>query len=116
MPRSVRSFGRAAFCAGVAESVGFVRPTKDGVYLKLWVSPEAKTTEVKGLYGIEALKLSVAAPPSEGKAHTEIERYLSMLFNVPRSGIADVRGASSRYKLVLVRGAGVLAVQKDLTF
>lgn len=114
MPRSARSFGRAAFCAGVAESVGFARPTKDGVYVKLRVSPGAKTTELKGLYGQEALKLCVAAPPSNGKANTEIERYLSMLFNVPRSGVAVVLGASSRDKLVLVRGAGVRAVRENV--
>lgn len=95
MPRSVRSFGRVAFCAGVVESVDVVRSTKDGLYLKLRGSPGGKTTEVKGLYGQEALKLSAAAPPAEGKANTEIERYLSTLFNVPRSGVTAVRGVSS---------------------
>ena len=62
MLRSVRSFGRVAFCAGVVESVDLVHSTKDGLYLKLRGSPGGKTTEVKGLYGQEALKLSVAAP------------------------------------------------------
>lgn len=115
MLRSVRFFGRAAFCAGVVESVDFVRPTKDGVYLKLRVSPGAKTTEVKGRYGQEALKLSVAAPPAKGKANTEIERYLSILFNVPKSGVAVVRGVSSRDKLVLACGVGVRAVRENVT-
>jgi uncharacterized protein (TIGR00251 family) len=98
----------------VAESGDFVRPTKAGVYVKLRVSPGAKNTEVKGLYGKEALKLSVAAPPTEGKANAEIERYLSSLLGVPRSGVAVVKGASSRDKLVLVRGAEAGAVREGL--
>lgn len=115
MLRSVRFFGRAAFCAGVVESVDFVRPTKVGVYLKLQVSPAAKTTEVKGRYGQEALKLSVAAPPAKDKANMEIERYLSTLFNVLKSGVAVVIDASSLDKLVLVCGVGVRAVRKNVT-
>ena len=112
--RSVRFSGRAASCVGVVESGDFVRPTKAGVYVKLRVWPGAKRTEVKGLYGEEVLKLSGAAPPTEGKANAEIERYLSSLFGVPRSGIAVVKGASSRDKLVLVRGAEVGAVREGL--
>jgi len=89
----------------VAESGDFVRPARDGIYVKLRVSPGAKSTEVKGLYGEEALKLCVAAPTTEGKPNAETERYLSSLFGVPRSGVAVVKGASSRDKLVFVRGA-----------
>ena len=114
MPRSARFSGRVASCAGVAESGDFVCPTKDGVYVKLQVSPGAKNTEVKGLYGEEALKLSVAAPPTDGKANAEIERYLSSLFGVSRSGVAVVKGASSRDKLVLVRGTEVGTVREGL--
>lgn len=114
MPRSARFSGRVASCAGVAESEDFVRPTKDGVYVKLRVSPGAKSTEVNGLYGEEALKLSVAAPPTNCKANTEIERYLSSLFGVLRSRVVVVKGASSRDKLVLVRGAEAGAVRESL--
>ena len=99
----------------MVETVDLVRPTKDGIYLKLRVSPGAIPTEVKGLYGQEALKLSVAAPPAERTANTEIGRYLSTLFNVPRSGVAVVKGASSRDKLVLACGVGVRAVRENVT-
>jgi len=112
--RSAKSSGRAASCAGVAESGDFASITKDGVYVKLRVTPGAKNTEVKGLYGKEALKLSVAAPPTHDKANAEIECYLSSLFNVPRSGVVVVKGASSRDKLVLVRGAEAGTVREGL--
>lgn len=114
IPRSARSSGRVASCAGVAESRNFVHPTRDGVYVKLRVSPGAKNTEVKGLYGEEALKLCVAAPPTAGKANAEIERYLSSLLGVPRSGVAVVKGASGWDKLVLVREAEAGAVREGL--
>lgn len=84
----------------------FVRPAEGGVYVKLRVSPGAKSTAIKGLYGESAIKLSVAAPPVEGKANSEIERYLSRLFGAPGSGITVVKGASSRDKLVFVSGSG----------
>jgi uncharacterized protein (TIGR00251 family) len=84
----------------------FVRPAEDGVYVKLRASPGAKSTAVKGLYEESAIKLSVAAPPVEGKANAEVERYLARIFGAPVSGITVVKGASSRDKLVFVSGCG----------
>lgn len=55
-----------------------------------------------GLYGEDALRLKVAAPPVNGKANAEVERYLSDLLGLPRSGVTVVRGASSRDKAVLI--------------
>ncbi len=126
-PRSVRSSGPAASCAAatnvMAKAVAriearaeerFVRPANNGFYVNLRVSPGAKSTEVKGLYGERAVKLSVAAPPVEGKANAEVHRYLARLFRVSRSEVAVVKGASSRDKLVFVRGAEPDAVRKGL--
>jgi hypothetical protein len=83
----------------------FVRPAKDGVYVKLRVSPGAKSTGGKGLYREGAVKLSIATPPAEGKVNAEVERYLARLFWVSRSEVAVVKGASSRDKLVFVGGS-----------
>lgn len=126
-PRSVRSSGPAASCAAATNAMAraaartearaeesFVCPANNGVYVNLWVSPGAKSTEVKGLYGERAVRLSVAAPPVEGKANAEVQRYLARLFGVSRSEVVVVKGASSRDKLVFVRGAGPYAVRKGL--
>ncbi len=126
-PRSVRSSGPAASCAAatnvMAKAVAriearaeerFVRPANNGVYVNLRVSPGAKSTEVKGLYGERAVKLSVAAPPVEGKANAEVQRYLARLLGVSRSEVEVVKGASSWDKLVFVRGAEPDAVRKGL--
>jgi uncharacterized protein len=84
----------------------FVRPAEGGAHVKLRVSPGAKSTAVKGLYGEGAIKLSVAAPPVEGKANVEAERSLAQLFGLSRSEVTVVKGASSRDKLVFVSGLG----------
>lgn len=81
----------------------FVRLAKDGAYVKLRVSPGAKSTRIKGLYGEGSLRLSVAALPAEGRANAEIERYLARLLEVSRSGVVVVMRAQSRDKLVFVR-------------
>ena len=72
--------------------------------MNLRVSPGAKRTSIEGPYGA-ALKLKVAAPPVDGKANAEAERFLAKVLGVPRSEVAVVRGASGRDKSVLVRGA-----------
>ena len=84
----------------------FVRTAEGGVYIRLRVSPGAKSTAIKGLYGEVAIRLSVAAPPVEGKANAEVERYLARLFGLSRSEVTVIKGASSRDKLVFVSGLG----------
>ena len=85
---------------------GYVRPSKDGALVRLRVSPGAKTSAVKGLYGEDAIKISVAAPPVDGKANAEVERFVARLLGMAASDVAVVHGTSSRDKSVLVRGYG----------
>lgn len=88
-----------------AATVGFVRPSKGGVIVTLRVSPGARTSSLKGQYDEGAVNLSVAAPPVDGKANAEVERFLAGLLGVTPSDVTVVRGSSSRDKSVLVRGS-----------
>ena len=45
----------------------------------------------------------IAAPPVDGKANAEVERYLAELLNLPRSAVTVVRGAGSRDKAVKIQ-------------
>jgi len=83
-----------------------ITPVKDGVQLTLRVSPGAKHTSIAGTYGDRAIRLKVAAPPTRGRANSEVERFLASLLGIPRSEVAVTRGPSSRDKVVLVRGLG----------
>ncbi len=93
----------------------FVRLAEGGVYVKLRVSPGAKSTAVKGLYGDSAIRLSVAASPVEGKANAEVERYLTQLLGLSRSEVTVAKGASSRNKLVFVSGLGLDEIRITLS-
>jgi uncharacterized protein len=92
----------------------FIRPREAGVYVKLRVSPGAKNTETKGSHGEGTIKLAVAAPPTEGKANAEVERYLAVLLGVSRAEVAVVKGTSSRDKLVFMRGIEPEAARNGL--
>ena len=96
-------------------SKGFLTPANDGIFLNLRVSPGARRTSIEGPYGEDALKLKVASPPVDGMANAEVERFLAKLLGVSRSDVAVVRGASSRDKVVLVRGAQAQTSREVLT-
>lgn len=82
----------------------FVQGRKDGVAVRLRVSPGARKTCVAGYYGEAALKIKVAAPPVEGKANAEVEGFLAKVLGVARSRVSVGRGAASRDKVVFVEG------------
>jgi len=93
----------------------FVTPTKEGTLLNVRVSPGAQRTSVAGAYGEDAIKLRVAAPPVEGRANTEAERYLAGLLGVAASDVSVVKGAWSSNKAVLVRSAKAEEVREILS-
>lgn len=95
-------------------SKGFVVSARDGAILNFRVSPGARRTSIEGPYGDDALRLRVAAPPVDGKANAEAERYVAELLGVASSHASVVRGASSRSKSILVRGTAAEEVRERL--
>lgn len=67
-----------------------------------------------GTYGEGALKLRVAAPPVDGKANSEVCRYLAKLLGLPQTKVEVVRGASGRDKVVLIRDVDPDDVRRTL--
>ncbi len=51
-----------------------------------------------------ALKLSVSAPPEDGKANAAVIALLARTLGVAKSAISVVSGATDRRKLVEIRG------------
>lgn len=111
----LRLRGPAASYASVTER--FVKGCEEGTLLTLRVSPRAKKSVVSGPYGENALKLKVSAPPVDGKANAETERFIAETLRLSRSEVSVVRGESSRDKVVLVKDlgpreiAGILGVE-----
>ncbi|MFA6612435.1 MAG: DUF167 domain-containing protein [Dehalococcoidales bacterium] len=73
--------------------------------LNLKVTPNARANQVTGVQdGIVGIKIK--APPTEGKANTELVNYLSNLLNIPKSAVTIIRGHTSRNKSVEISGMG----------
>jgi uncharacterized protein (TIGR00251 family) len=95
-------------------SRGFITAIRDGLLLNLRISPGARRPSIEGPYGESALKRKVAAPPVDGKANAEAERFLAELLGILRSDVTVVGEASSRDKVILIHGVGEDEVQKIL--
>ncbi len=89
--------------AGPPTHLPFVRQTAEGVVVRLHVVPRSSRTELCGLHG-DALKLKVQAPPVEGAANKEIQRFLAKSLKIPKKSIQLVSGATSRQKEFLIKG------------
>ena len=83
------------------------RKVPGGIRLRLKVQPKARREGVTGWTpdpdGM-ALKLSVGAPPEDGKANAAVIALLAETLGVAKSAISVVSGATDRRKLVEIRG------------
>jgi uncharacterized protein len=87
-----------------------IRETDEGVSFLVKVHPRAKKNAITGEIG-EALKVSLTAPPIEGKANQACIEFFAKLLNVPRSSVTIASGLSSRNKVIAIGGVTVQAVR-----
>lgn len=90
-----------------------IRDSADGCELTVLARPRARRTEFAGIHN-GALCIRVHAPPVDGKANKELVRFLAQEFAVPRSAVAVQKGATSRLKVVTVRGRTSTAVSRAI--
>ncbi|HZQ69988.1 MAG TPA: DUF167 domain-containing protein [Terriglobales bacterium] len=67
------------------------------------VHPRARKDAITGQFG-DALKISLLAPPVEGRANEACVEFLAKLLKVPRSSISIAAGQSGRNKVIRVTG------------
>ena len=67
--------------------------------IRVTVKPNAGRTKVDRT-GEGEYRVSVAAPPAEGKANAAVVAALAEFFSVPKSLVRISRGASGRRKIV----------------
>ena len=72
--------------------------------LRLCISPSAKKNKIAGLYG-ERLKISLAAPPVDGKANKCLIEFLSEILGCSKSDIEIYKGESSKLKTINIRAS-----------
>lgn len=66
------------------------------------ITPNAKTTEIKGKTVDNIWRISVASPPADGKANKELIRFLAKMLEVSPSEISIRRGHGAKTKTLEV--------------
>ena len=90
-----------------------IHDTPSGATFAVKVHPRAKRNAITGEVG-DALKLSLTAPPIEGRANEACVEFLAKLLKLPRSSVTIASGQTSRRKVIRVAGLAAEEVRKAL--
>jgi uncharacterized protein len=90
-----------------------IRDDSAGASFAVRVHPRAKKNAITGELG-DALKLSLAAPASDGRANQACIEFLANLLKVPRSSVTIASGQTSRRKVNPVAGLAAKEVWRAL--
>ena len=90
-----------------------VRESESGVTFAIKVHPRARKNAIIGEVG-DALKVSLTAPPVEGRANEACIEFFAKLLNVPRSSVTIAAGQNSRNKVIRVGGLSAEKVRQRL--
>jgi len=89
------------------------RDTSTGTTFRVKVHCRARQDALTGEVG-DALKLSLSAPPVEGRANQACIQFLAELLKVAPSSITIAAGQSSPRKLIRVAGLSAADVRRRL--
>jgi uncharacterized protein (TIGR00251 family) len=85
----------------------------NGVSFAVKVHPRARKNAITGAVG-DALKLSLTAPPVDGKANQAVVEFFADFFQIPRSSVTITSGATSRLKTVRITGIAAEQLRQKL--
>ena len=75
--------------------------TGNDIIVKVKIVPGSSKNKIIGAYN-NALKISIAAPPVEGKANKKCITYLAKFFDVAKSKVEIISGQTSKNKLIKI--------------
>ena len=82
--------------------MNFLSSYKDGrTLLRVYVQPKASRNGFAGEYG-DALKLTITAPPVDGKANGAVIKFLASVLDLKKKDIEIKHGLQSRTKHILI--------------
>ena len=84
-----------------------------GATFAVKVHPRAKKNAITGEVG-DALKVSLTAPPIEGRANEACIEFFAKLLKVPRSSVTIASGQTSHAKVIRVAGLSADEVRKRI--
>ena len=90
-----------------------IHDTPAGATFAVKIHPRARKDAITGELE-DALKLSLKAPPVEGRANEACIEFPANLLKVPRSSVTIASGQRSCKKVIRVRGVSADEVQKRL--
>jgi uncharacterized protein len=90
-----------------------IQESDAGITFAVKVHPRAKKNAITGERG-DALKVSLTAPPIDGRANDACIDFFAKLLKVPRSSVTIASGHSSRSKVIRVAELSAEEVRKRL--
>lgn len=90
-----------------------IQKSPKGVTFAVKVHPRAKKNALVGEVG-DAVKLSLTAPPVDGRANDACIEFFAKLLNLPRSSVTIAAGQMSRNKVIRVAGLSAEEVRQRL--
>jgi len=91
-----------------------IHETSGGVTFAVRIHPRARKNAITGQIG-DALKVSLTAPPVEGKANQACIEFFANLLKAPRSSVTIAAGLASRSKVIRVAGLTAQQVRDRLS-
>jgi uncharacterized protein (TIGR00251 family) len=75
---------------------------KKGAALAVRITPRARRNEIYAILDDGTVKIRLTAPPVEGKANSELIKFLAKVLEVPIKHVEIVAGTGRRDKLISV--------------
>ncbi len=88
-----------------------IRHSGNNIIVPVKVIPGMQVSLFAGVRAGELL-FKLAAPPEQGKANAELERFFSKLLGISRSAISIVSGGASRHKNVSLPLKALAAIER----
>lgn len=93
----------------------YLEKHKDGTLILVKLVPAAKHNKIVGLYD-DRLKISLTAPPVDGKANKAIVEFLAKKLGISKSLLEITAGQTSRRKTILASGLSPEEIASGLRF
>jgi len=79
----------------------YFKITGNDIIIKVKIVPGSSKNKIIGVYN-DSLKITITAPPFEGKANKKCIAYLAKYFNAAKSKIEIISGQTSKNKFIKI--------------
>ncbi len=83
--------------------------------LTVHLQPKAADNRFAGLYGSEAIKIRITAPPLEGRANRHLASFLAEVFGVAPSAVTLLSGTHHRHKRLKIEAPRQIPIDLGIT-